>query len=257
MLISILYFAVPFFLVLVFFNWMGFRFKKKQIKKYPDLKPAGLGPTEGSLIGLMALLLSFTFGMAASKFDIRRQVIIEEANDIGTAILRCDLYPDTVRTALRADFKNYVESRINYYEAGDDKQKIQISLAQSDSIITQCWKKVAAFAHTPNSLVMTAQMTPALNAVIDVVTSREASRLNMVPRVIIVILVLLTMVSSFLAGYGSKGHERNPILVFAFALMTTLTLYLILELDKPRQGLINLAEAEQMVVNLRSYFKAD
>jgi len=249
-----IYFAIPFFLTLVLFNWLGFRYKKNQIKKYPDLEPAGLGPTEGALIGLMALLLSFTFGMSASKFDTRRQLIIEEANDIGTAILRCDLYPDSVRKVLRADFKNYVESRIAYYDAGDDQQKTQAALAAADSISAQCWNQVSAFSRTPNSLVMTSQMIPALNAMIDIVTTRESSRTNVVPRLIIDVLVLLTVVSSFLAGYGNKGHERNPILVLAFTLMTTLALYLVMELDRPRQGLINLKPAEQMIVNLRSNF---
>ena len=251
---SIVYFAIPYFLILVLFNWFGFRYKKIQIKKYPDLEPAGLGATEGSMLGLMALLLSFSFGMSASKFDNRRQLIVEEANDIGTAILRCDLYPDSVRASLRTDFKNYLESRIAYYAVGDDYGKIQATLSKSDSISALCWKKVSAFSHNPNSLVMTAQMVPALNAVIDIVTTREASRTNVVPRLIIVVLGLLTVISSFLAGYGNKGHERNPILVIAFALMTTLALYLVLELDRPRQGYINLEPAEQMMVNLRSNF---
>jgi hypothetical protein len=249
-----IYFAIPYFLILVLFNWFGFRYKKNQVKKYPDLEPAGLGATEGALLGLMALLLSFSFGMSAAKFDTRRQLIIEEANDIGTAILRCDLYPDSVRTILRADFKNYLESRITYYEVGDDPGKIQTTLKQSDSISAICWKRVSAFSHNPNSLVMTAQMVPALNAVIDIVTTREASRKNVVPRLIIIVLGLLTLISSFLAGYGSKGHERNLVLVIAFALMTTMALYLVLELDRPRQGYINLNQAEQMMVNLRSNF---
>jgi hypothetical protein len=53
--------------------------------------------------------------MSASKFDTRRQLIVEEASDIGTAILRYDLYPDSVRTRLGADLKNYFESRIAYF----------------------------------------------------------------------------------------------------------------------------------------------
>jgi hypothetical protein len=92
---------------------------------------------------------------------------------------------------------------------------------------------------------------------IDVVTKREASHKNVVPRLIIIVLGLLTVISSFLAGYGSKGKERNPIIVIAFALMTTLALYLIIELDRPRRGYINLNEAEQEMVNLRSKFAGE
>jgi hypothetical protein len=94
---------------------------------------------------------------------------------------------------------------------GDDKERIQETLAKSDSISTVCWEKVSSFSHNPNSLVMTTQVVPALNAVIDIVTTREASRKNVVPRLIIVVLGLLTVISSFLAGYGSKGMRGIPI----------------------------------------------
>jgi hypothetical protein len=248
------YVALPYLCLLIFVNWAGYRYKKRQIKKFPDLKPAGLGPTEASLLGLMALLLSFTFGMSATKFENRRQQVVEEANDIGTAVLRCDLYPDSVRNLLRADFKKYVEARIAYYEAGDNQKKIQEALFTADSISGQCWKRVAAFSQRPNSLVMTAQMVPALNAVIDIVSARDASRVNVVPRLIMYVLALLTLMSSFLAGYGSKGHERNLMLVFAFTVMTTLALYLVIELDRPRQGFINLDDVEQLMINLRTLF---
>jgi hypothetical protein len=248
------YVVLPYLCLLILVNWVGFRYKKEQLKKFPDLTPAGLGPTEGSLLGLMALLLSFTFSMSAAKFENRRQLVVEEANDIGTAVLRCDLYPDSVRNLLREDFKKYVEARIAYYNAGDNNKQIQAALIRADSISGQCWKRVAAFSQQPNSLVMTAQMVPALNAVIDIVSTRDASRINVVPRLIMYVLALLTLISSFLAGYGSKGHERNLMLVFAFTVMTTLALYLVIELDRPRQGFINLDDVEQLMLNLRLLF---
>ncbi len=112
--------AIGIFLLILLTNWLGFRYRK-----YQDTKPAaetldGMGSMESSMLGLMALLLGFTFSMAISKFDTRRQIIIEEANDIGTAVLRADLFPDSIRSLLRADFKEYVEARISYYDAGVD-----------------------------------------------------------------------------------------------------------------------------------------
>jgi hypothetical protein len=150
-----------------------------------------------------------------------------------------------------------VDARIAYYEAGDKQEQIEAALMKADSISGLCWKRVAAFSQRPNSLVMTAQMVPALNAVIDIVSTREASRINVVPRLIMIVLALLTLISSFLAGYGSKGHERNLMVVFAFTIMTTLALYLIIELDRPRQGLINLDDVEQLMLNLRTMFSKD
>jgi hypothetical protein len=85
-------------------------------------------------LGLTALLLSFAFGMSATKFDNRRQLIVEEVNNIGTTILRCDLYPDSARNLFRADLKNYLEARIAYYSVGDDLAQIQKTIETADSI---------------------------------------------------------------------------------------------------------------------------
>jgi hypothetical protein len=71
------YLAIPYFLLLILFNWLGFLYKKRQVKKYPDIAPAGLGTAEGSLLGLMALLLSFAFGIAAAKYESRRQLLVQ------------------------------------------------------------------------------------------------------------------------------------------------------------------------------------
>jgi hypothetical protein len=248
------YLAIPYFFLLVLCNWLGFIYKERLVKKYPELEPAGLGTAEGSLLGLTALLLSFSFGMSASKFDTRRQLIIEEANDIGTTILRCDLYPDSARNLFRADLKNYLEARIAYYEVGDHPGLIQAELSRADSISNLCWKRAAALGHNQANYVATMQMVPSLNATIDIVTTREASRKSVVPRLILCILSILTLVSAFLSGYGGKSHERNKVLVVSFALMTTLALYLVIDLDRPRQGYINLDSFEQHMVDLRTNF---
>ncbi|HCL83571.1 MAG TPA: hypothetical protein DIC22_06320 [Chitinophagaceae bacterium] len=248
------YLAIPFFFLLILFNWLGFLYKKRQVRKFPDIEPAGLGTAEGSLLGLMALLLSFAFGIAAAKYETRRQLLVEEANAIGTTILRCDLYPDSSRNLFRADLKNYLEARIEYYEVGDSQDQIDKVISRADSLSGLCWSRAASLSHNPAYTVPTLQMVPALNAMIDIVTTREAARKSIVPRLIMYILLTLTLVSSFLTGYGSKGHERRRVLVIAFALMTTLTLYLVIDLDRPRQGYINLSNAQLQMINLRSNF---
>lgn len=253
-LIPAFYLAIPYFLLLILINWVGFRYKKRWISKNPEIEQSGLGPAEGSLLGLMALLLSFSFGMSAAKFDTRRNLIVEESNIIGTTILRCDLYPDSLRNLFRSDLKNYVESRIAYYEEVNNIDKIQSRISEADSISRICWRRAAAFSHNLDNRVATAQMVPTLNEMIDIVSTRESSRRSVVPRLILDILVILILVSSFLVGYGGKPNDRNRIMVIAFAIMTTLTLYLVIDLDSSRQGFINLDSAQQQMINLRTYF---
>jgi hypothetical protein len=253
-MIPAFYLAVPFFFLLIFINWLGYRFKIRYIKKFPGIEHVGIGPTEGSLLGLTALLLSFTFGMSSTKYELRRQHLISEANNIGTTILRCDLYPDSVRDLLRADLKNYLETRIDYYAVGDDEVRIANTLIQSDSISKIIWRRVAVLSHDLNIRVASEQMVPSLNGMIDMVTTREGGRRAVVPRLILFVLGVLILVSAFLSGYGSKNLERNRVLVFAFAFITTIALYLVVDLDRPRQGFVNLNAAEKLLVDLRSLF---
>jgi hypothetical protein len=253
-LIPAFYLAIPFLFFLLFINWLGFKFKNRHIRKFPGTEHVGIGPTEGSLLGLTALLLSFTFGMSASKYESRRVLIVNETNEIGTTILRCDLYPDSIRNHLRADLKNYLETRIDYYDAKDNERLIQNSLVRSDSISKIIWNTVAVLAHDPKNMIATQQMVPSLNGMIDINTTREGGRRAMIPGMILIVLCILIIVSAFLSGYGSKSLERNKVLVFAFAIMTTLALYLVIDLDKPRQGFVNLNSTEQLLVDLRTLF---
>jgi hypothetical protein len=253
-LIPAFYLAVPFLFLLILVNYVGYRFKGYHIRKFPGTEHVGIGPTEGSLLGLTALLLSFTFGMSATKYETRRQLIVSETNEIGTTILRSDMYPDSVRNLLRANLKNYLETRINYYTAGDDEEIIRNTLEQSDSISNIIWRQVAVLSHDLNNRVASEQMIPSVNAMIDIVTTRESARRSAVPKMVLIVLCTLILVSAFLSGYGSKNLERNKVLVVAFAFITTLALYLVVDLDKPRQGFVNLNSTEQLMVNLRTLF---
>ena len=135
------------FSLIILCNWSGYWFKKKQLQKHPGEVHEKIGSVEGSILGVMSLLLGFTFSVAVSKFEARRQLTIEEANDIGTAILRCDLYPDSIRTPLRADFKEYLETRIAYYTAGSDEEKISGELKKAALISGRIWKRVTFYSN--------------------------------------------------------------------------------------------------------------
>jgi hypothetical protein len=246
--------AIAIFLSILLTNWLGFRYRT-----FLEAKPAretidGTGPMESSMLGLMALMLGFTFSIALSKFETRRQIIVEEANDIGTALLRADLYPDSIRTLLRADFKDYIEARISYYNAGIDNKKIDSALRKTNVYSGRLWRRTADLVQNDRYRVSTLQMIPALNNMIDIVSVRESGRKAKVPPVILTMLVVLTLLSSFLVGYGYKGKRRNLVMICTFSLMTTIALYLILDLDRPQRGLLNLDASEQNITALHELF---
>jgi len=239
-------------IVMIAVYWAGFKFSSRQKNRNTS---DGFGPVEGALLGLLALLLAFTFSMSASRYDTRRQVLIEEANIIGTAILRADLYPATERSSFRADFKEYLETRIAYYEAGFDPEKVEANLERSAIISAKIWDRAAVLAQNRDNLIPSNQMVPALNEMIDIVTTRNAARHATVPDSILWMLFVLCLVSSFLVGYNRNEIAASWVVIIVFALMISASIFIILDLDRPSQGLITLEEANKNIISLRSMFE--
>ncbi len=105
--------------------FIGYKTGLKQTKS--DNKNAEIS---SSLLGLLALILGFTFAMAGSRYENRKNNLIDEANCIGTAILRADIYPDSLKNEFKKDFKSYLNSRRDYYLLDNDEQKLTASLKQ-------------------------------------------------------------------------------------------------------------------------------
>ncbi|MFL5811761.1 MAG: hypothetical protein ACJ749_19720 [Flavisolibacter sp.] len=226
----------------------GFRYRKLTIQ---DLRGEDAEVTGNSMLGLTALLLAFTFNMSTSKFENRQNILIEEVNNIGTAILRCDLYPDSVKKQLIKDFKKYVNTRINYYLAADNEEQIHLALKESELYVSDIWKVVTNYSHYPAGTMPSMLMVPALNDMIDIVTTRDAGRIAKVPPAIILILLLLLLMSSFYLGYKQKSKWSNSVVIILWSATVALTLYIMLEMDRPRRGLINLDNMEKKMEQLQ------
>ena len=243
-----------FFIIILALNWFGYRTRKRISRLYPNREIA-FGTAEGSLLGLMALLLAFSFNMAAAKHEGRRQFIIEEANAISSAILRSGLLPDSSKQAFLPHFKQYVEARINYYDAGENPEKIKTALDDAELHLKSIWNQTEILSKNPDNRTRADQMATLVTSMKNIATTREAARVEPVPALIILVLLALVFVSSFVIGFSTKPGHRNVFLSIAFALMTTIVLYLIMELSRPTRGYINLQNAEQKMVDLRKMFK--
>jgi len=247
--------AIIVFVLIIFFYLAGHRLKIRLLKKNPDLSKVDLGTINGTLLGLLGLLLAFTFSMSSSRYDTRRDLVIEEANDIGTAILRADLYPDSIRQLLRYNFREYVEARISFYQAGMNIEKTVYHFLKADSIGKVLWSIAVTDAKANNILMRTNQMIPALNAMIDITTTRRSAGESTVPDSIMYFLFGLCFCSAFLLGYDNKNTNIDWILVFGLATMLSITVFNILDLDRPRSGLISMDVPNQKIIELREMFK--
>jgi hypothetical protein len=238
------------------FYFLGARISSYKKLHHPESIAGGIGPLEGALLGLLSLLLSFTFGVSSSRYDTRRALIVQESNDIGTVILRSDLYGDTIRSEFRKDLKEYVEARIAYYDATDDAA-INEKRLLAEKISARIWDRAIGLAKKSPDFVRDNQMIPAVNTMIDIVASRDAGRLARVPDLIVYLLICLTLLGSFIVGYCKKENGNDWIILSLYAVMTVMTIYTILDLDRPRRGLIQTRVPHEKMNELRNYFPKD
>ena len=148
-------------------------------------------------LGLLALLLGFTFSMAVSRYDARKQVVLEESNAIGTTFLRAQLLPEPPREEVSNLLRRYVEVRLEFYEAGNDQKMLQEVRDETERFQSQLWADGAALAEKDPRAVTTGLFLQSLNEMIDLNAKRISALENHVP---VVTLVLLY----FVANHGNR-----------------------------------------------------
>jgi hypothetical protein len=234
----------------------GRRLGLRRLAQDSEAARAGFGVVGGAIFALMGLLIAFTFSGAAARFDARRHLVVEEANAIGTAYLRLDLLPAITRTALRDSFRQYVEARLDTYRKLPDIVAARQALAHSTQLQGQIWSQaLAACQEAPQAASML--LLPALNAMIDITTTRSMAPLIHPPLVIFVMLCVLALASSVLAGYSIAGGRTSVCWVhmLLFAVIMALTVNVILDLEYPRLGFIRVDAVDQVLVDLQNSMK--
>lgn len=244
--------AIMLFVFLVLSYLLGHRLRRRLQKE--DRPLSNMSTINGMLLGLLGLMLAFSFSMSNERFDSRRSLIIEEANAIGTTVLRADLFPDSVRASLRASLREYLEERIAFYEVGMDLGKAATHYRKADSISSGVWNRVARYARVDDVTVKTSEIVPALNAMIDITTTRRAAGEATLPASILYFLFLLSAGTSFLLGYEEK-ERVDWVMVLGFSIMLAATVFTIIDLDRPRSGIINMDVPHQRMVDVRGLFQ--
>jgi hypothetical protein len=233
----------------------GLKVRNLRMKRDPGFQSTGLGPLEGALLGLLSLLLAFTFNQSATDFATQRDLLVTESNAIETAIWRADLYPDSLRVLFRNDFKEYVASRIAYYDASTDEDQVRAARQRSDAAAGKIWRRAADAARSSGEALRSSQMLPAITAVIEAEARREDARRGHVPDPILALLFGLCVAGSFIVGYANKSRSIDWVVLLSYSLMTVMTVYIILDLDRPRRGLIETNSAHRSILKLYDSLK--
>ncbi|OAI44144.1 hypothetical protein AYO43_02320 [Nitrospira sp. SCGC AG-212-E16] len=239
-----------FFGVLILLE-LGRRLGRWTLAKDFDQARARVNTIETAIFLILGLMIAFTFSGAATRYELRRQLVVDEANAIGTAYLRLDLLSSSAQPSLREKFRRYVELRIDALRIPWDTETPNKQAAETSALQKEIWSGVidALKESPPQSTIV---MIPALNQMIDITTTRAMAALTHTPILVFSALIFLTLTSALLAGFVMAGSTTRHMGVHsvAFALVLTATVYIIFDLDYPRFGVIRIEFADQALRDL-------
>jgi hypothetical protein len=194
------------------------------------------GIVVGATLTLLALIIGFTFSMALTRYDQRKNYEEAEANAIGTEYVRADLLPAADAEKMRALLRNYLDQRILFYQTRSVQQIRQID-ARTAKLQTELWSVVLAPA--------AAQPTPPIALVVsgmnDVLNSQgytQAAWWNRIPRAAWLLMMVMAVCANALVGYGAKNGANKSRLLWVLPLVVSIALLLIADIDSPRSGVI-------------------
>jgi len=224
---------------------------KKWNKEEREIK-GGVNSLFGALFALSGLILAFTFGMSNTRLQTVRTVVALEANEIGTAILRSDLYADSVREGFRADFRDYLEAVIAFYQHAGNLNELSKTKEDAHKAEARLWARATYQARTTNILIPAQQMVPALNNMFDIGQTREIVLKSKIPDLIIHMLFVCVLAGCFIGGFTiGTFSSREWVIVSGFVLVTAMVVYTTIDLARPLRGFIQDEAGQEAIVELR------
>ncbi|WP_036168144.1 hypothetical protein [Noviluteimonas dokdonensis] len=204
-----------------------------------------------SVVGLLALLVGFTFALAVDRFETRRSLVLEEANAIGTAYLRTQLLEEPHRSRISRLLVDYTDNRLEL--ARLPNAEARPLMARNDRMTTELWVATVAAWPTIRGMDFSSSYIDSMNSVIDLGESRKISRLAKVPYEVYGVLFVYLIAASGLVGFTRESRRERWSTTFLF-LLFTLALGLIIDIDRPIDGAIH--ESQKPMEDLRASLRA-
>ena len=230
----------PFVFVLSFFVlWLSMRIGASILRRQRKLEEGireDFGIILTATLTLLGLIIGFSFSMAISRYDQRKNYEEAEANAIGTEYVRADLLPVADAAKVRALLRNYLDHRVLSYMTRDEQQIRQIN-ARTAELQTELWSAVlppAAAQPTP----MVALAVSGMNDVLNSQGYTQAAWWNRIPIAAWGLMAAIAICCNVLIGYGARNAKAERILLLVVPLLVSISFFLIADIDSPRGGVI-------------------
>lgn len=221
--------AITLFLAISFFNEIGFAIGHFVQKKTTDEVKSLTGSIQGSILGLLALLLGFTFSMSIQKYDARTTALIDEAASIKQVMMASSHLPNSLRPEFKLLLEQYVETKLELAELSivEDKSRQKLT-THVESIQQQMWQLTDNNA-LQNDVALLIERDFKRNALIN----------NYAPEVVLYLLFFVFVIAVTILGYSAGlSGKRLTIPISLVGILITLIVYIIIDLDRPKRGLI-------------------
>lgn len=224
-------------------SWLGRRLRKRQ-------RLADRGNAVGdefsltAVLGLLALLIGFTFSLALQRYEERRVLVVKEANAIGTLWLRTDLLDPAHRNALRTLLRSYVEARVAYGDSPSPAEEVA-NMQRTSELQRLIWEELRDAVYEVRTTPLASLLVSATNDVFDIGTERAASRASHVPGRLVATLVLYCLITAGLIGYQRGRYRAATVLVM---LLVVIALSIVVDLDRPSSGAIRVPQQAMLDV---------
>jgi hypothetical protein len=220
---------------------VGFRFGCRPDNKPSEGTKSQISTVEAGILGVLGLLLGFTMSMAVARFEARKQLVLEEANAIGTAYLRTQLLAAGEGREIADLLREYANIRVPREDSRDVYEHILSARQESARLQDAFWHRAASYGQ--KEPIQTRLLLQSLNEVIDADAARWTAFQNHVPETIIYVIVLVALLVSLIVGYTfGLGGNRQLFSICMLSLAISLVLAVIIDLDRPRAGLIRVSQ---------------
>jgi hypothetical protein len=248
--------AVAMFLAMVLCLQLGRRFAIKRVEKRGEAARTGVGVVDVAVYSLLSLLIGFVFSGAATRFDHRRELIVEEVGAISTAWQRIDVLPADRQGAIRDGVRRYLDIVIATYSYIPESTKERQGRSALALVTEDVWAKAVAACLHDSGEKARMLLLPALNEMFDAADRHRLIRLLHPPWIIWVMLVVTALAASMFGGYSMGTRQaHNWFHVIGFAATISIALYVIVEMEFPRVGIVQMGAMDRAFVALRATMK--
>jgi hypothetical protein len=224
---------------------VGYHLGRRTEARTNESSRAHVGAIQASLLGVLALLLGFTFSLSLQRFDNRSQAVVDEANATGTTYLRAQLLATPMSGKVQSLLRRYVDLRV---QAGavslDHEEQRQAMITETNKVLDDLWGYARRAADEDGRAVTAGLFIQSLNDLIDSYGRRDAALSRHVPELVLFLLYGTFLMTGGVVGYaaGVGGHRTSVVTYILVTLIVVLT-FIIVDLDRPRRGFIRVSQS--------------